>query len=56
VLETFRKHLGEDMRIDVKFVENIEMVRTGKRLASVSRLKVDFQSNAPEQVQGARRR
>jgi phenylacetate-CoA ligase len=56
VLTTFRKHLGEDMRIDVKFVDNIEMVRTGKRLASVSRLKVDFQSNAPEQVQGARRR
>lgn len=55
VLATFRKHLGEDMRIDVRFVDNIEMVRTGKRLASVSRLKVDFQTNAPEQVPGARR-
>ena len=50
VLATFRKHLGEDMQIDVTFVENIEMVRTGKRLASVSRLKVDFQKGAPEQV------
>jgi phenylacetate-CoA ligase len=50
VLATFRQHLGEDMSIDVSFVENIEMVRTGKRLASVSRLKVDFQKDAPEQV------
>jgi phenylacetate-CoA ligase len=50
VLATFRQHLGEDMQIDVSFVDNIEMVRTGKRLASVSRLKFDFQKNAPEQV------
>jgi len=54
VLATFRNHLGEDMTIDVVFVENIEMVRTGKRLASVSRLKVDFQKGAPEQVAGLR--
>jgi phenylacetate-CoA ligase len=50
VLATFREHLGEDMSIDVRFVEKIEMVRTGKRLASVSRLKVDFQKGAPEPV------
>jgi phenylacetate-CoA ligase len=48
VLATFRQHLGEDLRIDVRFVDNIEMVRTGKRLASVSRLKVDFQKDAPQ--------
>jgi phenylacetate-CoA ligase len=54
VLATFRNHLGDDMQIDVTFVENIEMVRTGKRLASVSRLKVDFQKGAPEQVAGLR--
>jgi phenylacetate-CoA ligase len=47
VLTTFRRHLGEDMRIDVNFVDNIEMVRTGKRLASISKLGVDFQKNAP---------
>lgn len=47
VLATFRQHLGEDMQIDVHFVDNIEMVRTGKRLASISRLGVDFQKNAP---------
>jgi phenylacetate-CoA ligase len=50
VLAQFRKHLGDDMRIDVQFVDGIEMVRTGKRLASVSRLKVDFQKNAPTSV------
>jgi phenylacetate-CoA ligase len=53
VLATFRQHLGEDMQIDVEFVENIQMVRTGKRLASLSKLKVDFQSNAPAQVDAA---
>jgi phenylacetate-CoA ligase len=52
VLATFRKHLGDDMLIDVQFVDNIEMVRTGKRLASVSRLKVDFQKGAPGTVEG----
>jgi phenylacetate-CoA ligase len=50
VLATFRQHLGDDMAIEVQFVDNIEMVRTGKRLASVSRLKVDFQKGAPEQA------
>ncbi len=48
ILATFRHYLGDDMRIDVDFVENIELVRTGKRLAAVSRLNVDFQGDAPE--------
>lgn len=48
ILATFRHYLGEDMRVDVDFVENIELVRTGKRLAAVSRLDVDFQGEAPE--------
>jgi phenylacetate-CoA ligase len=43
-----RKYLGETLRIDVEFVENIEMVRTGKRLASVSKLPIDFQKRQPE--------
>lgn len=42
-----RKHLGERLRVDVEFVDAIEMVRTGKHLAAVSKLKVDFQKNAP---------
>ena len=39
----FRQYLGEEMRIDVEFVEHIEMVRTGKRLAMISKLSIDFQ-------------
>ena len=50
ILATFREYLGSDMQIDVEFVENIDMVRTGKRLASVSRLAVDFQSGAPRRI------
>jgi phenylacetate-CoA ligase len=50
VLATFRRHLGADMQIDVEFVENVQMVRTGKRLASLSKLPVDFQHNAPVKV------
>jgi phenylacetate-CoA ligase len=47
ILSQFHQHLGDDLRVDVEFVDRIEMVRTGKHLASVSRLGVDFQSNAP---------
>jgi len=50
VLATFRRYLGEEMRIDVEFVQDVEMVRTGKRLASVSRLPVDFQNQAPSKL------
>jgi len=52
VLATFRKHLGERMRIDVEFVEEIALIRTGKHMAAVSRLNVDFQRNKPEIVPG----
>ncbi|RYE91955.1 MAG: glycosyltransferase, partial [Myxococcales bacterium] len=38
-----RRHLGHDLRIDLEFVDRIEMVRTGKRLASMSTLTIDFQ-------------
>lgn len=48
ILATFKRYLGDDMRIDVQFVDNIDLVRTGKRLAAVSRLNVDFQNKAPE--------
>jgi phenylacetate-CoA ligase len=47
VLTTFRLYLGERMRIDVEFVDDVEILRTGKRIDSVSRLGVDFQRNAP---------
>jgi phenylacetate-CoA ligase len=38
-----RQFLGAGLRIDVLFEEQIEMVRTGKHLASVSKLPIDFQ-------------
>jgi phenylacetate-CoA ligase len=44
VLKVLRQFLGEDMQIAVEFVENVEMVRTGKRLATVSKLGIDFQN------------
>jgi phenylacetate-CoA ligase len=47
VLTTFRLYLGERMQIDVQFVDDVEILRTGKRIDSVSRLGVDFQRNAP---------
>jgi phenylacetate-CoA ligase len=50
VLATFRAHLGDDMKIAVQFVDNVELVRTGKRLASISKLNVDFQKNAPSRA------
>jgi phenylacetate-CoA ligase len=43
VLATLHQFLGADMRIDVEYQENIDMVRTGKRLATVSKLGIDFQ-------------
>jgi phenylacetate-CoA ligase len=44
--DLIRKHLGHDLKIDVEFVDGIEMVRTGKRLASVSKVKIDFQKDS----------
>lgn len=48
VLATIREHLGDDLTIEVSFVEKVEMVRTGKRMTSVSNLSIDFQREAPE--------
>jgi phenylacetate-CoA ligase len=43
ILAVFREYLG-DIQIEVSFVDNVELIRTGKRMASVSRLAVDFQA------------
>jgi phenylacetate-CoA ligase len=43
VLTVLRRYLGADLRIAVEYHENIDMVRTGKRLATVSKLGIDFQ-------------
>ncbi|MEZ4307522.1 MAG: DUF362 domain-containing protein [Polyangiaceae bacterium] len=44
VLSTFRAHLGQSMQIDVEMVSDVEMVRTGKIMGSVSKLGIDFQA------------
>jgi phenylacetate-CoA ligase len=49
ILALFRQYLG-DIEIEVAFVDNVELVRTGKRMASVSKLKVDFQARPLERV------
>ena len=50
VVSTFRRYLGDDMRIDVEFVNNVDLIRTGKRLATISHLGFDFQNGAPGRV------
>jgi phenylacetate-CoA ligase len=52
VLATFREYLGDKMKIDVEFVDEVAMIRTGKRLASVSQLGIDFQNSAPGRANG----
>jgi phenylacetate-CoA ligase len=47
VLSQFRRYLGERLVIDVEFVDDIALVQTGKHLAAISKLRVDFQSAAP---------
>jgi phenylacetate-CoA ligase len=44
VLAIFRRYLGEDTVIDVQFVDEIPMVRTGKRMVSLSAIPLDFQA------------
>jgi phenylacetate-CoA ligase len=43
VLELLREFLGQDMRIEVEFVDRIEMVHTGKHQGTISRLALDLQ-------------
>ncbi|MFC2162115.1 glycosyltransferase [Candidatus Altiarchaeota archaeon] len=46
ILSILGKQLGEGVNIQVKFVDNIKMVRTGKHMAVSSRLKIDFQDGS----------
>jgi phenylacetate-CoA ligase len=43
LLGKLRQFLGDDMKIDVEFVDRIEMVRTGKHQSTISRLALDLQ-------------
>jgi phenylacetate-CoA ligase len=44
VLSALNKYLGDDMIINVEYVDKIQMVRTGKHQTSISRLKFDYQN------------
>ena len=43
VLGLLRQYLGQDMKIEVEFVDRIEMVHTGKHQGSISRLPINLQ-------------
>jgi phenylacetate-CoA ligase len=43
MLAALRKFLGDDMIINVQFVDHIPMVRTGKQQGSISKIQMDFQ-------------
>lgn len=45
VLALLRKYLGDATHIEVEITDRIEMVRTGKYQGSISRLRIDLQSN-----------
>ena len=45
MLAIFQRFLGARMRIHVEYVDEIPMVRTGKRLVAVSKLKIDLQGD-----------
>jgi len=47
VLGLLRSYLGADTKIDVEFVDQIEMVHTGKHQGSISRLPLDLQKPGP---------
>ncbi len=46
VLATLRQYLGKRMHIHVELVDDVALIRTGKRIPSVSKLDVDFQSGS----------
>ena len=46
LLGELRQYVGQDMRIEVRFEDSIEMVRTGKQRGVVSHLDLDFQELA----------
>jgi len=43
ILEELKKYLGKEMKIDVKFQDKIELTKTGKLQAVLSKIPIDFQ-------------
>jgi phenylacetate-CoA ligase len=44
VLSALNKYLGDDMIIEVEYVDKIQMIRTGKHQVSMSMMEFDFQN------------
>ncbi len=47
VQATIRQHLGERLRIEVRFVDHLEAVRKHKHVASQSLIPIDFRNRKP---------
>jgi len=43
IIADLKRVLGSDMKIDFEITDNIEMIKTGKQLSVISKLKIDFQ-------------
>jgi hypothetical protein len=43
LVDTLRVYLGRSTRIEVRFVDTLPMVRTGKRQVALNTVKLDFQ-------------
>ncbi len=50
ILYGLRKFVGEKMEMEIKFVDSIALVRTGKHQATISHLDLDFQNLSPKEV------
>jgi phenylacetate-CoA ligase len=51
IQDRFRQYLGRNMRIDVRFLDQIPLGRTGKFQHSVSQLRFDFQTSRVEPIE-----
>jgi len=43
ILDALKSHVGNEMNFEILFVDEIQMVRTGKQQGVISKLKIDFQ-------------
>jgi phenylacetate-CoA ligase len=50
ITDTFHTFLGRGMQIEIVFVKEVQLVRTGKLMGSISKIPLDFQTAALEAV------
>lgn len=51
VIDSLKRHIGQESKVKIVFVDDIPLLRTGKRSPVVSELKLDFQS-IPQELMG----